>query len=91
MGRGFWDLAVEISQKKLGTWDLGRTFWELAPEFPEKKLGTWDLVSGSWDLAREFHAHHLAAISCAIVYDGTLALRDWLAAQQRALATGAPI
>ena len=38
-----------------------------------------------------FYAHHLAAISCAIVYDGTLALRDWLATQQRALATGAPI
>ena len=39
---------------------------------------------------RTFFAHHAAALSCAIVYDGTFALRDWLAAEQRALALGVP-
>ena len=36
-----------------------------------------------------FYAHHLAALSCAIVYEMTLTLRQSLAKEQRALATGA--
>ena len=36
-----------------------------------------------------FYAHHLAALSCAIVYEVTLTLRQHLAKDQRALATGA--
>ena len=38
---------------------------------------------------KSFYAHHLANISCSIVYEGARALRDWLSHTQRSLAAGA--
>ena len=38
---------------------------------------------------KSFYAHHLANISCSIVYEGARALRDWLSHTQRSLSAGA--